>query len=179
MLAELRIPEMITLKAELLELIEQGHAIKREFMNKIMTELEKDDHERLLHGEMDTYTDCFTVDKPKILTLFDDDIDKLNARLENAKKHHHELDKIQTFMKDYFDTEMKNQLKMMAGLEDDWPLELRKLQLTDKLDAPNFESVTLEQLKAQLADKLPKLQGFNCYNGNGMKKIELIFTNGF
>ena len=61
-------------------------------MNKIMTELEKDDHERLLHGEMDTYTDCLTVDKPKILALLDDDIDKLNVRLENAKKHHHELD---------------------------------------------------------------------------------------
>ena len=61
-------------------------------MNKIMTELEKDDHEKLLHGEMDAYTDCLTVDKPKILALLDDDIDKLNVRLENAKKHHHELD---------------------------------------------------------------------------------------
>ena len=66
----------------------------------------------------------------------------------------------------------------MAGLEDDWPLELRKFQLTDKLDAPNFESVTFEELKVLLADKQPKLQGFNCYNSNGLRKIELIFTNG-
>ena len=57
-------------------------------MNTIMTELEKDVHERLLHEEMDTYTNCFIVDKVKILTLFDDDIGKLNVKLENAKEYH-------------------------------------------------------------------------------------------
>ena len=43
-------------------------------MNLIMTELEKDGHERLLHAIMEAYTDCFTVDKEKIIALFDEDI---------------------------------------------------------------------------------------------------------
>ena len=57
-------------------------------MNTIMTELEKDEHERLLHKEMETYTNCFIVDKVKILALFDDDIGKLNVKLEKAKEYH-------------------------------------------------------------------------------------------
>ena len=59
-------------------------------MNLIMTELEKDEHLRLLHAEMEMYTDCFVVDKDKILKLFDSDTDKLNVRLEKAKKYHQE-----------------------------------------------------------------------------------------
>ena len=57
-------------------------------MNTIMTELEKDDHEKLLHHQMETYTNCFIVDKKKILSLFDDDIAKLKMRLEKAKTYH-------------------------------------------------------------------------------------------
>ena len=53
-----------------------------------MTELEKDDHDRLLHEPMETYTGCFTVNKVKLLALFDNDIDKLKAKLMNAKKYH-------------------------------------------------------------------------------------------
>ena len=48
-------------------------------MNLIMTELEKDEHARLLHEEMETYTNCFIVDKKKILAVFDKDINKLNV----------------------------------------------------------------------------------------------------
>ena len=57
-------------------------------MNKIMTELEKDEHERLLHGEMETYTDNFIVDKTKIIASLDDDMEKLNVKLEKAKEYH-------------------------------------------------------------------------------------------
>ena len=57
-------------------------------MNTVMTELEKDEHERLLHEEMEAYTNCFIVDKVKILALFDADIDKLNVKLEQAKEYH-------------------------------------------------------------------------------------------
>ena len=53
-----------------------------------MTELEKEEHERLLHEEMETYTNCFIVDKVKFLALLDKDIEKLNVRLENAKEYH-------------------------------------------------------------------------------------------
>ena len=53
-----------------------------------MTELEKEEHERLLHEEMETYTDCFIVDKVKFLALLDKDIDKLNMEFEQAKKYH-------------------------------------------------------------------------------------------
>ena len=57
-------------------------------MHMIMTELEKEEYEKLLHAEMEVYTDCFIVDKTKILAQFDDDMDKLNVKLENAKKYH-------------------------------------------------------------------------------------------
>ena len=57
-------------------------------MNRIMTELEKDGHERLLHADMDTYTNCFIVDKVKLLALFDDDTAKLSVKLENAREYH-------------------------------------------------------------------------------------------
>ena len=57
-------------------------------MNRIITELEKDAHERLLHEEMEAYTDCLTVDKEKLLTLFNNDIDKLNLKLGKAKEYH-------------------------------------------------------------------------------------------
>ena len=53
-----------------------------------MTELEKEEHERLLHEDMETYTDCFIVDKVKFLALLDSDIKKLNMELEQAKKYH-------------------------------------------------------------------------------------------
>ena len=56
-------------------------------MHKIMTELEKDAHEKLLHEIMEAYTNCFIVDKAKLLALFDSDIAKLNVRLEKAKKY--------------------------------------------------------------------------------------------
>ena len=68
-------------------------------------------------------------------------------------------------MKDYFDELMKKELLLMPGSEDDWVLELRKFPVTD-VDAPNFESVTLEQLKASPSNKPIKLQQFNVY-GNG------------
>ena len=42
-------------------------------MNIIMTELEKDEHERLLHKDMETYTDCFVVNKEKFLAALDGD----------------------------------------------------------------------------------------------------------
>ena len=57
-------------------------------MNRIMTELEKDAHERLLHEEMEAYTDCLTVDKEKLLALFNSDIDKLNVKLVKSKEYH-------------------------------------------------------------------------------------------
>ena len=53
-----------------------------------MTELEKDEHDRLLHGQMETYTDCFVVKKTEILALFDEDINKLTVKLEKAKEYH-------------------------------------------------------------------------------------------
>ena len=53
-----------------------------------MTELEKEKHERLLHEEMETYTDCFIVNKVKFLALLDNDIEKLNVKLVQAKKYH-------------------------------------------------------------------------------------------
>ena len=53
-----------------------------------MTELEKDDHERLLHGNLETYTDGFIVDKIKILASLDDDTEKLTVKLEKAKEYH-------------------------------------------------------------------------------------------
>ena len=57
-------------------------------MNTVMTELEKDVHERLLHEEMEVYTDCFVVKKDKILALLDSDSKKLNVKLDKAKEHH-------------------------------------------------------------------------------------------
>ena len=57
-------------------------------MNTVMTELEKDVHERLLHEEMEVYTDCFVVKKDKILALLDGDSKKLNVKLEKAKEYH-------------------------------------------------------------------------------------------
>ena len=57
-------------------------------MNTVMTELEKDKHERLLHEDMEAYTDCFTVNKVKLLKLLDGDIDKLKVKLEKAKEYH-------------------------------------------------------------------------------------------
>ena len=48
--AEERIPELITLRAVLLEIMEQGHILSRELMNIIFTQFEKDDHDKLLHG---------------------------------------------------------------------------------------------------------------------------------
>ena len=116
-------------------------------MNTIMTELEKDDHEKLLHEEMEAYTNCFIVDKVKILALFDSDIAKLNVRLEKAKEYHQNtvsgIESIQAQMKEVFDKLMPKQLEMMSGLKDDWQLELRKFPLTN-VDEPNFESVNLE-----------------------------------
>ena len=52
-----------------------------------MTELEKEKHQRLLHEEMETYTDCFTANKVKFLALLDNDIAKLKSKLETAKKN--------------------------------------------------------------------------------------------
>ena len=57
-------------------------------MNKIMTLLEREEHDKLLHEEMEAYTNCITVDKPRILALFDADIKKLNVKLEVAKTYH-------------------------------------------------------------------------------------------
>ncbi len=57
-------------------------------MNTVMTELEKDDHERLLHEKMETYTDCFVVNKVELLALIDKYNKKLNGQLENAKEYH-------------------------------------------------------------------------------------------
>ena len=57
-------------------------------MNKIMTLLEREKHDELLHEEMEVYTNCFTINKPKILELFDADIAKLNVKLEKAKTYH-------------------------------------------------------------------------------------------
>ena len=51
---------------------------------------------------------------------------------------------------------MKKELQLMSGSEEDWQFELRKFAVTD-VDAPNFESITFEQLKA-LSGNPPKLQ---------------------
>ncbi len=79
---------MLALRDELLELIEEGYILTSEFMNKIMTELEKEDYERLLHADMKVYTDCFVADKAKFLALLDVDATKLNVKLENAKLYY-------------------------------------------------------------------------------------------
>ena len=60
----------------------------RNLWNKVMTELEKDEHLKLLHGEMEAYTNCLTVNKDKLLGLLDEDEAKLNVKLENAKEYH-------------------------------------------------------------------------------------------
>ena len=60
-------------------------------------------------------------------------------------------------MKDYFDEQIKKQLQLMSGSEDDWSLELRQFPVTD-VENPNFESVNIEKLKTLSIDKLPKLQ---------------------
>ena len=62
-------------------------------------------------------------------------------------------------MKDVLDKFMKNQLQKMSGAVEDtrWTFtELRKFPLMN-IEAPNFESVTLEKLKAQPTDKPIKL----------------------
>ena len=61
-------------------------------------------------------------------------------------------------MKDYFDTLMKEQLQEMSGSKDAWTLELRKFAVME-VDSPNFESVTIEKLRA--LDKPIKLQKYN------------------
>ena len=128
---------------------------------------------------METYTDCLTVKKEEFLALLDNDIEKLKAKLVNAKKYHEttvsEIEQIQAEIKDNFDTLMKKQLGKMAGSENEKPLELRKFAIAKEVEQPNFESVTIEQLK--VLDKPPKLQQFNCYFSY-MTKIELSFTNG-
>ena len=148
-------------------------------MNKIMTLLEREKHDELLHEEMEVYTDCFTINKPKILELFDADIAKLNVKLEKAKEYHQKtvskIEKIQAHIKDYFDEQIKKELLLMSGSEDDWQLELRKFPITESVDAPNFESITFEQL--QTLDKPPNLQKFNVHHG-AITKIELFFDNG-
>ena len=68
-------------------------------------------------------------------------------------------------------------MQKMSGLKKDWQLELRKFPLSDKVDTPNFESVTIEKLNALATENPVKLQGFNCYS-TGLSKIELFFTNG-
>ena len=149
-------------------------------MHTIMTELEKDPHERLLHKEMEAYTNCFVVDKVKVLALFDEDIGKLNVKLEKAKQYYQntvsEIEQIQMEIKEVFDTKMKKQLQKMSGSEDDWTLELRKFPLM-QIDSSDYESVTVEQLEAWPRDKLPQLQSYT-YFGGSLTKIELSFSNG-
>ena len=70
---------------------------------------------------------------------------------------------------------MKKQLQKMAGREDDWTLELRKFPLTTKVDLPNFESVTFEQLRT--FDKPIKLEKITIYH-HAVRRLELSFTNG-
>ena len=130
---------------------------------------------------MEMYTDCFVVDKEKILKLFDNDSDKLNVRLEKAKKYHQksvsEIDQLQAQVKAVVDKFMKEQLQKMSGLvEEVQPLELRKFALTN-VDETNFESITLEKLKTLSTDKPIKLQQFNFYNVY-MTQIDLLFTDG-
>ena len=60
----------------------------RTLWNKVMTELEKDDHLKLLHGEMEAYTNCLTVNKNKLLGLLDEDEAKLNVKLVKARQYH-------------------------------------------------------------------------------------------
>ena len=55
-------------------------------------------------------------------------------------------------MKDVVDKFMTKQLQLMSGSEDDWPLEVRKLPLTETVDSPNYESVTLKFLKTLSSD---------------------------
>ena len=147
-----------------------------------MTELEKDKHNRLLHGEMESYTDCFVVNKAKILALFDEDITKLTLKLEKAKEYHQttvsKLDQLQARVKDVVDEFMKTQLQEMSGsFNNNWTFEeLRKFPLTNNIEKINFESVTFEKLESLPRDKPIKLQRFNCYY-TALSKIELFFTN--
>ena len=64
----------------------------------------------------------------------------------------------------------------MSGSRDAWILEIRKFAVME-VDSPNFESVTIEKLRA--LDKPIKLQKYNyCIQGGAMSRIELSFTNG-
>ena len=175
---------MISSKRELVEIVELAYVHQRDFMNKIMTLLERDEHDKLLHEEMETYINCITVDKPRILALFDADIAKLNVRLEKVKEYHQNtvsgIELMQAETNDLLDKLMKKQLKMMSGLEENtrWTFEeLRKFPLTKRMDSPNFESVTFEKLKSLPNDKPVKLERFTTYCEH-LTKIELIFSNG-
>ena len=70
----------------------------------------------------------------------------------------------------------------MSGSEDKTQVtftELRKFPIMDG-GSTNFESITFEQLKAQLSDKPIKLQRYTVHgDGNALSRIELFFTNGF
>ena len=78
-------------------------------------------------------------------------------------------------VKDCFDKLMKKQLQKMCGLEEDWLLEIRKIPITDAVDSVNFESVTLEKLKA--IDKPIKLQKITMRH-SGLTALELDFNSG-
>ena len=75
---------------------------------------------------METYTDCFVVNKVKILALFDKDIEKLKAKLEKAKVYHQnnvsEIDQYYAQIKDLNDKFMKTQLGKMSGSVEEWSL---------------------------------------------------------
>ena len=78
-------------------------------------------------------------------------------------------------MKDVMDKFMTKQLEKMSGSADDWKLEIRKFPIKGN-ESSNFESTTLEKLKA-LTDK-PKLQKFKVIDNNALYGIELFFSNG-
>ena len=74
------------MKDVLLEIMEQGNILSRELMNIVFTQFERDEHDKLLHGNMDTYTGCLPIpDKTKFIALLDADMEKLKAKLEKAK----------------------------------------------------------------------------------------------
>lgn len=52
-----------------------------------MTELEKNQEDRLLHDDLEGYTDLFIVKKDKITAKFEDDMAKLKAKVDSTKTY--------------------------------------------------------------------------------------------
>ena len=77
---------------------------------------------------------------------------------------------------DKLDKDLINQYQKLSGTG--WKPEVRKLPLM-QIDAPNFESVTVEKLEQlSKSGKVPKLQSYSHWH-NFLTRIELNFSNEF